>query len=117
MLERGDVVQRANEVPSDRMTRCGYFGTMGLGRTGGPLFQTWERPYGELDTRRVCDDIALCSSERWTQGEDTFRGQATNENVCNWLCLTSLDPDSSIGASESSSVRNVLFTIVLFYVS
>lgn len=44
MRERGDVVQWVKEVPSARMTSCGYFGTTGFGRVGLRLRQTWVRP-------------------------------------------------------------------------
>ena len=70
MRDRGEVVQCVNEVPSERITRCGNFGTIGFGRTGGRRFQTCVRPYGEVETVRIwCStgyikvSCTLCASE------------------------------------------------------
>lgn len=50
---RGEVVQCVKLDPSARMTRCGNWGTTGLGSLFGRRFQTWVRPYGEDETRRA----------------------------------------------------------------
>lgn len=52
MRDRGEVVQCVNDVPSERMTSWGNFGTTGLGSVGRRRFHTCVLPYGDEETHR-----------------------------------------------------------------
>jgi len=51
--DRGDVVQCTKEDPSERITRCGNWGTTGLVSLFGRRFRMWERPYGDVECLRT----------------------------------------------------------------
>jgi len=91
MTERGDVVQWMKVEPSERTTRCGNWGTTGLGKVFGRRFHTCVRPYGDEETERVwrktkeltVDMFCAFESEREIRrvDESDMAGEKTADSV------------------------------------